>query len=229
MSDFKTEHPSFVQVQLSRITGGMVLYGPFLRNTTSAVQFTVYQSQRALDADGEVRFVPGKKLIELRMTPGQYAQLVGMMGYYGGVPGTLVSLCGDDIPRLEGETGVQDRIVALFKDRISDLVKLADKAQQMAQDLVDKKSKGKASDRMAVLSACVDTARTLSDAVPFLLEMLGEAAQGIVKEAQIEIESTLSVIAADAGKAQLFGSAIGDIDRLKGLLKEVGGKGENLT
>lgn len=93
------QHPSYVQVSFSRTESstGEVFYGSNIK-ANSYVTLRIEQSEK-VNEGYKTWFFPRKRILQLRLSPTQFAELLTTMNCGSGVTGTLEHLEPDNIPR----------------------------------------------------------------------------------------------------------------------------------
>ena len=198
-------HKSYVMVSLSRTSGGTNGFFGSSINPGSWVTLRVHEAE--LDRDGlyhsKVRSRHMLPLMEVRMTPMQFAELITNMNVGDGVPGTL-SYVGRERVRYMPAKKLNFRQEAerTFSEAMGDLAKRFDEYEGQLEEILGKQTIGKA-DRAKLRNLVSMVKSKLTGTMPFAEEMLYEAAQKTVLEAKAEIDGTLTTAMLKLGGEEL--------------------------
>jgi len=148
-------HPSQIQVGISRISGGdnEQFYGSDIE-TNSYILLTVSESEYKRRSLGNDYFFATRTILELKMTNLQYAEMLTTMNVGMGVPATLIALYADTLPQghiepplvenkvelLEKELEVASEGATVKLDELSGLINKLKISQKQKDELLKKVS-----------------------------------------------------------------------------------------
>jgi hypothetical protein len=197
--------PAMVMVGLSRQTwgggsDGVSLFGSSVKNN-NVIALTIYQAEvnRHLSHDWYTAKSP---IIEVVLSPLQFAELITTMNIGFGVPGTLVRHNGEyfKFPKMPSKT-------EQFKEEISgDMKAVIDKlneAGQVIEGLIDDpKPIGKQVRKQ--LKALVNSLReTFENKLPFIINQFGKQMARTATEAKAEVDAFVDHEIAKTGIEEL--------------------------
>jgi hypothetical protein len=198
LGEFKEEHPSFGMIGFSRVTNSLgrnLLFGSPLDRHHETIVMRVMTAERGHHL-GHDWFHGCKRLIEVEMSPMQFAQLLTTMNFGDGVPCTI---------RFVGDRGKIDPVpdehiseqVMVFEDMrrdVDDLVGSMNERRRQLKSLLSKKyiSKG---DREEIARLSESIFLWFEEHIPFAFKSFEESAEKVVTAAKAQVEAfTLSVL-----------------------------------
>lgn len=183
-------HPSYGQVSFSRIsTGGkLAFYGSDL-SVDHYIELRVATSEliRTLTDD---RYHNIEKVIELRMTPNQFSELITSINMGEGVPCTLERYNGNKIKDLEIVESRKDFTQRQFQNRMRDFAKKLSSNKEIAKNIIAKKTLSK-EDQKALIWQIDWIIQETSQNIPFFAECFQEQMDKVVMEAKSEVEAAI--------------------------------------
>jgi hypothetical protein len=192
MSIFEGEeqrHPAFGLVRFSRIQGGCpVFYGSELEQN-HYIQMEVSESyvRRELTRDW---YSDGPIVVRLRMTSGQFSELITTLNYGVGVPCTLEFRDGKKVESLVNQDSRKDVVHKEFKNRMKMFADTIREKKDSAKTIVKKKILSKAD--IHDLSHLLDWLITeVESNIPFFAECFQETMDTVVNEAKMEVENAI--------------------------------------
>ena len=201
--DNKISHPSYGLINASRITGRFnYLYGSKVKND-SAVKITISRAATVRDVFAE-RFWEESRLIDIYLSPSQWAQMLTTMNTAPGTPCTINWLFSDGYikpPAVEPDANVTqaDEMRAHTAKLVGDL---NDKLSAVKKILDDKKSLSQ-SDRRDILGILDSGISQLNGALPFAVEQFGKVCEKMVTQAKADIEAFRTITFAQLGQSAL--------------------------
>ena len=183
------KHESFGQVEFHRTNGTAKFYGSELQQDHYIVM-TVSPSEisRSLTDD---RYHPDtKKLIQVRMSSSQFAELITALNIGGGVPCTVEVVDGKRMADLPDQESRKEFVHRKFKDRMRQFANTIRARQQQTKELVKKKTLSKEDVRDLTQHLDWLTAEVEQN-IPFFAECFQETMDAVVVEAKTEVESAL--------------------------------------
>lgn len=185
------EHDSFGMIGFSRVThspGRNLLFGSHLDRHHETIVMRVKTAERSHGLSHDWHH-GRRELIEVEMSPMQFAQLLTSMNFGDGVPCTIRFLTGkghiDPVP--ETHLPEQVKILQNVKREAQEMVASMDERRQRLQEILSQKTIKK-SDReeIAVLSEAIF--RWAEEHVPFAFKSFEESAEKVVTAAKAQVE-----------------------------------------
>lgn len=186
IEDYRVTHPSFAQVEVSRVQGGAVLYGSELRHR-EYISLSISNSQMVRGISTNRFFIDGLPLIEIALTEHQWSTLVSSLNIGGGVPCTLQSIRSGDfqeVPELERPL----RSESVFRKEVRDHL------QSTIDDLADLRKivgEGNLSAKMrSQIESRIDRIeKQLGSNLPFISEQFDRHMEETVEEARASVNA----------------------------------------
>lgn len=182
-------HESFAQISFTRTVGGNTnFYGSELPQD-HYISLEIHHSEikRELTQD---RYFNKGQILRLRMSSGQFSELITSMNTGTGIPCTLERLHGkkiEPIPTLESR---KDFVHRKFEDRMKEFaVKLKTK-QDRVKELSNKKTLSKEDQKELNLTVEWITQEVTSN-IPFFAKCFQETMDDVVFEAKLEVENAI--------------------------------------
>lgn len=197
------EHPSYGMVQVNRFTvggygrdgdtaGGMNLYGSSIEKHTSGIRIKVSRSERHHSLSRDWYYNKGDSLIEIDLSPAQFAEMITSLNAGSGVPCTIRRLQNKSVQNPPRDVALErDKVRKDFRKKCEAATKEVQKAKAVAEAILEKKSVTQA-DRKEILNMFDRMIQEVSRNMPFVLSQFEEAAEKVVVAAQAEIEATVS-------------------------------------
>ena len=203
LSSYTESHPSYGMIRVGRTHGGeQRMFGsPIPCPTTIRIEICEGVVNHDLSRDW---YHARKQLIEVRMSPAQWAELITNMNVGDGVPCTLERVMGEtkpDCPQKHDREEITDdfaRAMRGLADRVRDMTEAA----RAILDNKDKKTLTSA-DRAAIRAALDQLPRFLSDSAPFIHGQFDEAMDKTVVAAKAEFSAAAMTIAHSLGVEEL--------------------------
>lgn len=182
------KHPSFVTVSFHRISGQRRFFGSSVTSQTW-IELKISSATLRHHLGQDWIHDSTQTLIEVALSPAQFAELLTTMNSGPGVPGTLQRFDGkkvDQLPEIKSETHrVREHFKKTMKSRS---VEFRESFNEIKALLDEKKTLGKA-DREKVLSTLDQVASQFENSAPFYLEQFEEAAERIAVQAKAEVDA----------------------------------------
>lgn len=195
------KHPSYGQVQFCRTTTtGASFYGSELeQDHYISLEISTSEINRTLTQDW---YFQNEQLIRVRMSSGQFSELITSMNNGSGVPCTIERLKGEKIPDLPKQESRKDFVHRKFEDRMREFTNSIRENQSKAKDIVKKKtlSKQDIHDLTHQLEwLTVEVERN----IPFFAKCFQETMDEVVHEAKLEVENAIQHKINTLGLAEL--------------------------
>lgn len=148
-------------------------------------------------------------LIQLKLTPFQFSELITSLNFNSGIPCTLLRveeeiIAQEESDRVENRKEITHR---KFEERMEEFVQKIKDNQERVEKLVKKKTLSK-EDQQELLIANSQISDEALKNIPFFLKAFQEAMDGVVLEAKMEIEGAIQHKIATLGMEQLQKSLI---------------------
>lgn len=184
-------HPSFGMLGFSRISSnGTRFFGSELEQG-NYIQMRLYQAEvnhtLAQDWYNAANHNP---LVEVRMSTGQFAEMITSMNTGDGIPCTIEKLNRIKVPELPSIENRKEFVHRKFEDRMKEFAKSIKETQLKAKELVKKKTLSK--DDMHNLTFHLEWLTTeVTRNIPFFAKCFQETMDEVVLEAKLEVENAI--------------------------------------
>jgi hypothetical protein len=183
------KHESYGLVGVSRVTHshGTSLFGSSIKHSNT-IRLSIKKAEvdRHLNRDW---YHGRKQLIEIELSPTQFAEMITCMNMADGVPCTLRYL--EDHKRLENPPEVKQREIfeQEFQNKVDKISSFYKDDFGQIKEILLKKGTIKVGDREQVANMVTKLVNTLADAMPFLQKSFNESIDKTVSEAKGEVEA----------------------------------------
>lgn len=202
--DSKTaySHESYGMVGLSRQTsaGSRRMFGSNLVSNPSVISLTVHRARRE-HALGRDWFYAQNELLEVHLTPSQFAEMLTNPNVGFGVPCTIRHVDRTPMAEVPWTPSEAESVRQKYQTEVTDA--LLDKCDVQRAKLVEQVQNLSRRKQDAILRAFDQTVRVLHDHGPFLLESFQEAVQRTVVEAKQEVDAFVTHAVNAAGMEAL--------------------------
>lgn len=184
------QHESFGQISFSRINGRNRFYGSELQQD-NYIEMKVYHSEvkRTLTKDWYYT-KSNKPIIKLRMSAGQFSEMITNMNTGNGVPCTLERIEDKILEQLPEQESRKEFVHNEFNSRMRSFAKTIREKQLKARELVNKKILSKQD--MHNLNTHIEwLSQEISSNIPFFMECFQETMDTVVHEAKLEVENAI--------------------------------------
>ncbi len=202
----KTEnlkHESFGQIVFSRVTcnPSQHFYGSELPQD-HYITMELHNSEIQRDLTADRYYATGLPIVKLRMTSGQYAELITSMNIGSGVPCTIERQGINKIQELPFQESRKEFVHREFEERMKMFAESIRKKQSESRELIKKKTLSK--DDMHSLQMNLEwlTAEVESN-IPFFAKCFQETMDKVVFEAKLEVENAIQHKISVLGLAEL--------------------------
>lgn len=186
------KHPSFGQISFSRVSHngkGVKFYGSELAQD-NYIQMTLHRSELIRDLTKEWYYETGERLIKVRMSSGQFSELLTSIGQGSGVPCTIEMINGENIEPLMDVESRKEFVHRKFQERMTMFAKGVKENRLKAKAIIQKK-KLSAQD-MHDLTRHIDwLSQEVQSNIPFFTECFQETMDQVVFEAKLEVENAI--------------------------------------
>lgn len=195
------KHPSFSVITLSRRHGGhRPMFGSEIQHS-EVVSLSIHRAENKWHLSQWWPFARAK-LVEVEMTPDQWARVVSSIGLGGGTPCTMTSLMGEQVP----QQPYKEELLKRHKDDIKATAKEAIAAVKDAMALIDGLVEAK---KLAKANADIVRSRIgrvescLAASIPFIMDQAEEMMESTVSKAKMTVEAYTHQMITEAGLSQL--------------------------
>jgi hypothetical protein len=184
------QHESFGKISFSRIqTTGETFYGSELKQS-HYIQMEIHESEVKRDLSKEWFYTRGKMLARIRMTSGQFSELITSLNQGSGVPCTVEVIDGKVKEKLPKIMNRKEFVHNKFKERMTDFAKSIAEKQLKAKELVKKKTLSKQD--IQDLTRHIDwLTQEVKSNIPYFAECFQEIMDEVVLEAKKEVENAI--------------------------------------
>ena len=192
-------HPSHVSVSFSRgqVGGrGMALFGSNIYHGTY-ISMKVLKAEMNRSYNEDKVYSHGAPLIEVNMSPIQFAELITNMNYAMGIPATLRRY-GKETYEFPTITNKAEQFKKEVEDDVYDTLNNLKKSITRIDELMNKKSLVKA-EKEEVKGIIYSAKKLLDDKLPFILDQFGRQMNNTVAEAKSSVDSFVSHTIQEAG------------------------------
>jgi hypothetical protein len=197
-------HPAMVTVSFHRVQGQTSLFGSTIKHN-NYVTLSIQRAElnRSLSSDWiHASHIP---LIEVDLSPYQFAELITTLNTGSGIPGTLKSLQGEHFESPELPTKAQhfkEEMTEAFKKNLKDLL---DAQKEVKASLSDDKPLGKRK-REEILYKIDSLERLVQSTLPFILDRFSEQMENTVTEAKSAVDAFVNHTIVETGLEALRNS-----------------------
>lgn len=220
-------HPSYGMVRFTRYQGGCTtLFGSSIQHSHT-IGLTISEGERKRDLHCDW-YHARRELIEVRMSPVQFAELVSSLNCGDGVPCTIERCVGDkDWPsRRPGcpDEHKRSEFENEFKDDIKQVAARSRKLADTINTVLAKKTLTQA-DRKEVAGMLSSLLQHIESSMPFVLTQFNEQIERTVVEAKGEIDAAMTHLLVRLGTEKLQEMIGGpDASRALGLIEGKAGE-----
>ena len=181
------KHPSYGMIRFSRVNGHSNFYGSELEQD-NYITLTIKGSYLERDLVNE-RYCEEHRdnKLSLRMTAGQFSELITSLNIGSGVPCTLEYVNGEKVETLEKVESRKEFVHKKFKEEMLEFSATIKEKQSEAIELVKKKTLSK-KDVLKLYHNLQYLTQEIDSNIPFFLKCFQEYMEKIVNEAKLEVE-----------------------------------------
>jgi len=184
-------HESFGQLSFSRIQCNppQKFYGSEL-DQNHYIQMTLSESQINRDLSSEHYYSTGKILARIRMSSGQFAEMITSLNQGSGTPCTVEVINNKIVQPLPTQESRKEFVHRKFEDRMSEFAKTIREKQNLAKELVKKKTLSK-QDIHDLTTHLEWLTGEVERNIPFFAQCFQETMDKVVFEAKTEVENAI--------------------------------------
>lgn len=198
---YKT-HPSYGQVLFHRVTGGDTkLYGSSVRCPTT-IRLTICRSSVKHDL-GRDWLYGTDELIEVELSPAQFAELLTTMNVGQGVPCTIRHINREPMPVVPEEDKIEsEKVKDYFMSQTRKLTKEVLQGHEKIEEILKKKTINKG-DRNVIQDFITRVYQELAHNMPFYVDSFHESAEKVTTQAKAEIDAFITTAIMKTGLKEL--------------------------
>lgn len=182
-------HPSFGQIRFSRVNGRANFYGSELeQDHFITMEVTNSEIDRSLARDWY--HSTHNSVLKLRMSAGQFSELITSLNQGDGVPCTLEYVNNKKVEALPFQESRKEFVHRKFEDRMKEFGNSIREKQQHAKELVKKKTLSK-SDIHDLTHHLEWLTGEVERNIPFFAKCFQETMDEVVREAKTEVENAI--------------------------------------
>jgi len=200
----QNSHPSFGQISISRIQGNNKFYGSELPQS-HYIEINIHQSKTERNLNQDWFYTTGVPKITVRMTSGQFSELITSMNIGSGSCCTIEYLDGKKIDPLPEFNSRKEIHHNEFQKEMKIFAEKINATKIKAKELVKKKTLSKDDIRQLEIALDYMTMEIESN-IPFFAKQFQRMTDKVVLEAKQEVENAIqhkiNVLGLDALHAQ---------------------------
>lgn len=201
---YTESHPSYGMIRFSRTYGGggVRMFGsPIESPTTIRLEICEAVVNRDLSRDW---YHSRRQLIEVRMSPAQFAELITSLNMGDGTPCTLVRVAGEGRPDCPHRP-VREEITSEFEAELKRTATDLRAGMEAAIAILDNKAKKNLTndDRNTLRAALDRVGRFLTDHAPFIHSQFNEAMDKTAVAVKAEVAAAITTMAHSLGVKEL--------------------------
>ena len=182
------KHPSFGQIRFARINGHANFYGSELEQD-HYISMTVQSSEVSRELTTDWYHSYGLPLIEVRMTSGQFSEMITSMNREG-VPCTVEMVNKERIEPMPAQEIRKEFVHRKFEDRMKMFANSIRENQKKAKEIVKKKTLSK-QDIHELTHQLEWLTQEVESNIPFFAKCFQETMDEVVYEAKTEVENAI--------------------------------------
>ena len=182
-------HESFGQIRFSRVSGKANFYGSELEHN-HYISLEIHQSEIDRTLSQDWHHNTGPMVMRLRMTAGQFSELITSMNYGSGVCCTMEYREGKKIQQLPEQESRKEFVHRKFADKLKDFGEKVDTIKENILGYFGKKSLTKADKESAERQLNSLTSEIKSN-IPFVAKCYQETVDEMTYEAKLEVENAI--------------------------------------
>jgi hypothetical protein len=182
------EHESFGQIRFSRVNGYANFYGSELpQQNYISLEISTSKCEKTLTQEW---YFPNQEVMRLRMSAGQFSELITSMNYGSGVPCTFERVNGKKVEDIPVDETRKEFVHRAFKDRMKEFSNTLISNKEKAREIINKKNLNK-SDVETLSNMLGKIFQEVEMNIPYFTECFQETMDKVVEEAKIEVENAI--------------------------------------
>jgi len=197
--DQEFSHESYGMMGFSRISGSSGrMFGSALPNQNTFIRLRIMRASRTHRLGGDWYHGDQRSLVEVDITPAQFAELLTTMNHGDGIPCTLRFADGRQMEPCPEEKLEAQQVRDDFKVKTAQIARNMEESKKRIDEIMGKKTISKA-DREEVEQLLGLIIQDVRSNMPFCLDQFHKATGKIVTNAKAEIESFVTHAVMTAG------------------------------
>lgn len=190
-SSARRTHPAYALVSCNRRTGGhKTLFGSPLPGHHSTICLEVRRASVEHSLNRDWFSWHGGPIIEVEMSAAQFAELITTMNSGVGIPATLLSVNGEDMPPLpKTETIEAEKVRKGFLSKIGRFSRRIESKVGQAVKKLQGSAPINVKERRELASLLEEIITEVTSNMPFAVDSFQESAQKVVASAKAEIDA----------------------------------------
>ena len=184
----RISHESFGQIRFNRVSGNANFYGSELTQN-HYISLEIYNSEIERDLSQDW-YYNKKQVLRLRMSSGQFSELITNMNSGSGIPCTLEYIQGKAVAELPTQESRKEFVHRKFEDRMKEFSTSIREQQNRAKELVKKKTLSK-QDIQDLTHHLEWLTTEVEKNIPFFAKCFQETMDEVVLEAKTEVENAI--------------------------------------
>lgn len=185
------KHESFGQISFSRVSSNpsQLFYGSELpQDHYITMELSNSEIQRELTQDRY--YTTGIPLVKIRMTSGQFAEMITSMNRGSGVCCTIERLGVNKVDELPEQESRKEFVHRKFEDRMKEFASNLKESSLNSKEILKKKTLNK-QDVLQINNYIQFITQEVSSNIPFFAKCFQEAMDEVVFEAKLEVENAI--------------------------------------
>ena len=175
------EHESFGQIRFSRVNGYANFYGSELpQQNYISLEISTSKCEKSLTQEW---YFPQQQIMRLRMSAGQFSELITSMNYGSGVPCTFERINGKKVEDIPVDESRKEFVHRAFKDRMKEFSDTLISDKEKAREIINKKNLNK-SDVETLSNMLGKIFQEVEMNIPYFTECFQETMDKVVEEAK---------------------------------------------
>lgn len=197
MDSERHTHESFGQIRFSRVTGQANFYGSELEHN-HYISLEVHQSEIDRTLSQDWYHNRGPIVLRLRMTAGQFSELITSMNYGSGVNCTLEYRDGKKVADLPIQESRKEFVHRKFADRLKEFGDKVDGYREKIKAFINKKTMSK-SDKEETEKLLGFMSTEIKSNIPHFAKCFQETVDDMTYEAKLEVENAIATKVTNLG------------------------------
>lgn len=188
--DEEREHPSYGSISACRTMGRIRLFGSKVHHN-SYITLRISNAKMTREYGEDRHSTEHKSIIEVCLSPQQWAEFLTTMNVYGGVPCTIRSLGNDMMPPVPEEESIPEKARRDFRNSMQVIVEGCRENIEKARSILEKPTIGKA-DRKDLMECLSRMAQHFASNSEFAVSQFEKEVDRGVMQGKAEIDGFLS-------------------------------------
>lgn len=186
----KQEHPSYGMLKIARTRGGNPnLFGSSIPHDEK-IEITISHGYVERDLNNDWYHSKGRRIIEIEMSPSQFAEAITSLNMGSGIPCTILYEDGKKIEACDF-TDKRKQFDNEMETKAKELYDVLNKLTADTEEILNNKKSITKGDRETIQSGIDSLKQEILFNLPFMLEQFQEQMDKTVVEAKMAIEATI--------------------------------------